>query len=307
MIDEILASFDGAFAENTLRAYRSDFIHYEKWCASHGWQPIPATADRLALYIEEMSTKYKSATIRRRFSSLSSLFYLTKNPNPVNEPEVTLAMKRMHRQIGRAQKQASPLIMKYLEQMKRKCDNSNRGLRDKVLLQLGYETMRRRSELCAFKFEDLELMPNGKYSINLRQSKTDQFAQGRLIPISDTLAKLIIKWQKRIGTTEGYILRNIRKDDSIGYQLSSSSLCNILVDLQYRSRLRHLPNFSGHSFRVGAALDLLERGVPLEKIMLRGGWGAKSTALKYLASWVGSDLNVFEEFSNSCNSSLICS
>jgi len=64
------------------------------------------------------------------------------------------------------------------------------------------------------------------------------------------------------------------------------------VDLQYRSRLRHLPNFSGHSFRVGAALDLLERGVPLEKIMLRGGWGAKSTALKYLASWIGSDLEV---------------
>ena len=27
---------------------------------------------------------------------------------------------------------------------------------------------------------------------------------------------------------------------------------------------------SGHSFRVGAALDLLEQGEPLEKIMLKG-------------------------------------
>ena len=72
-------------------------------------------------------------------------------------------------------------------------------------------------------------------------------------------------------------------------------MTNILVDLQYRSRLRHLPHFSGHSFRVGSALDLLERGVPLEKIMLRGGWSSKSTALKYLANWVGSDLDVFEE------------
>ena len=295
MIDEILASFDGAFAENTLRAYRSDFTHYEKWCAGHGWLPIPATADRLALYIEEMSTKYKSATIRRRFSSLSSLFYLTKSPNPTNEPEVTLAMKRMHRQIGRAQKQASPLTFNYLEQMKAKCDNSNRGMRDKVLLQLGYETMRRRSEICSFKFEDLKQMPNGKYSLILRQSKTDQFAKGRLIPISDTLAKLIIKWQSRVDTNSGYILRSIRKDDAIGDQLSSASMCNILVDLQYRSRLRHLPNFSGHSFRVGAALDLLERGVPLEKIMLRGGWGAKSTALKYLASWIGSDMDVYSD------------
>ena len=295
MIDEILASFDGAFAENTLRAYRSDFTHYEKWCAAHGWPQIPATAERLALYIEEMSTKYKSATIRRRLNSLSSLFYLTRNPNPVRDPEVTLAMKRMHRQIGRAQKQASPLTLKYLEQMKRKCDNSNRGMRDKVLLQLGYETMRRRSEICAFKFEDLEQMPNGKYSLFLRQSKTDQYAQGKLIPISDTLSKLVLKWQKRVGADQGPILRRIRKDDAIGEQLSSASVCNILVDLQYRSRLRHLPNFSGHSFRVGAALDLLERGVPLEKIMLKGGWGAKSTALKYLASWVGADLGVYSD------------
>ena len=294
MIDKILASFDGAFAENTLRAYRSDFTHYEKWCASHGWPAIPAKAERLALYVEEMSTKYKSATIRRRFNSLSSLFYLTRNPNPVRDPEVTLAMKRMHRQIGRAQKQASPLTLKYLEQMKRKCDNSNRGMRDKVLLQLGYETMRRRSEICAFKFEDLQQMPNGKYSLLLRQSKTDQYAQGRLIPISDILAKLILKWQKRVEADQGSILRRIRKDDAIGEQLSSASMCKILVDLQYRSRLRHLPNFSGHSFRVGAALDLLERGVPLEKIMLRGGWGAKSTTLKYLASWVGADLSLIE-------------
>ena len=29
--------------------------------------------------------------------------------------------------------------------------------------------------------------------------------------------------------------------------------------------------FSGHSFRVGTALDLLEQGEPLEKIMLKGG------------------------------------
>ena len=43
---------------------------------------------------------------------------------------------------------------------------------------------------------------------------------------------------------------------------------------------------SGHSFRVGAALDLLEQGEPLEKIMLRGGWQTDSTAMRYLRNWV---------------------
>ena len=42
---------------------------------------------------------------------------------------------------------------------------------------------------------------------------------------------------------------------------------------------------SGHSFRVGAALDLLERGESMEKIMLRGGWQSESTVIRYLRAW----------------------
>jgi len=46
---------------------------------------------------------------------------------------------------------------------------------------------------------------------------------------------------------------------------------------------------SGHSFRVGAAVDLLDKGVPLERIMLRGGWKSENTALRYLRNWDDSD------------------
>ena len=41
---------------------------------------------------------------------------------------------------------------------------------------------------------------------------------------------------------------------------------------------------SGHSFRVGAALDLLDKKIPLEKIMLRGGWKSEASAMRYLQS-----------------------
>ena len=33
------------------------------------------------------------------------------------------------------------------------------GVRNQALLRLGYETMRRRSELCAFKFDDISKGP----------------------------------------------------------------------------------------------------------------------------------------------------
>jgi len=43
-----------------------------------------------------------------------------------------------------------------------------------------------------------------------------------------------------------------------------------------------MSDLSGHSFRVGAALDMLEQGESLARIMLRGGWKTESTTLRYL-------------------------
>ena len=42
---------------------------------------------------------------------------------------------------------------------------------------------------------------------------------------------------------------------------------------------------SGHSFRVGGAIDMLSNGIPLERIMLRGRWKSEVTAMRYLRNW----------------------
>ena len=286
MIDEILAKFDGAFAANTIRAYRSDFIQYEKWCLKHDHNLIPTTAELMASYVDYLSQNAKSATIRRRINSLGTVLKLSKNHDPTKEPEVVLALKRMHRKIGRAQEQAAPLTKTLLNQLLDSCDNSAVGLRNKVLLRLGYETMRRRSELCAFRFEDLLEAPNGKPIIMLTFSKTDQYGTGKVIPISEELLSLLIQWKGIIGK-EGFILRSINRHEQINESLCPSSVSTILKTLQ-----RNLKNplskqqLSGHSFRVGAALDLLEQGEPLEKIMLKGGWQTDSTAMSYLRNWI---------------------
>ena len=143
MIDEIFERFDGAFAENTIRAYRSDFEQYLKWCANQGIAPIPATANNLALYVDDLSHTCKSATVRRRVNLLGTILKLSKNTDPTKEPEVVLALKRMHRKIGRHQKQATPLTRDHLERLLSNCSDDLRGLRNRVLLQIGYETMRR--------------------------------------------------------------------------------------------------------------------------------------------------------------------
>ena len=111
----------------------------------------------------------------------------------------------MQRKIGRAQEQAAPLTKSLLNQLLNNCDNGTMGIRNQVLLRLGYETMWRRSELCAFKFEGVGCAPNGKPIIRLNFSKTDQFGTGKVLPISEELLGLLNQW-KGIAGNQGYIL-----------------------------------------------------------------------------------------------------
>lgn len=144
--------------------------------------------------------------------------------------------------------------------------------------------MRRRAELCAFKFEDRITSPSGQHGLVMQFSKTDQFGRGKIISISDELSALLDEWQAIAGNS-GYILRGLTPDLSLNDKLCHASVNNILKRLQAEAELDIEPSLSGHSFRVGRALDLLNEGESLPKIMLRGGWSAESTVMRYLRAW----------------------
>ena len=117
------------------------------------------------------------------------------------------------------------------------------------------------------------------------RSKTDQEGASKLITISAPLHSLITEWQDK-HQLDGVILRTVDRHGKIGDKLNSGSIGTILNKLKanlgndgYNCR------FSGHSFRVGAAIDLLEAGASLETIMLKGGWRSQDNAMNYLRSW----------------------
>ena len=85
---------------------------------------------------------------------------------------------------------------------------------------------------------------------------------------------------------EGYTLTSISRHGHIGNHLHPASISTILKALQKDMKMdSDEQTLSGHSFRVGAALDLFEQGEPLKRIMIRGGWQTDSAAMAYLRNW----------------------
>ena len=105
--------------------------------------PLEIPGEDFVRFIEHVALTLSSATIRRRVASTSTVMKLSNHCDVTKSTNAVLALKRMHRQTGRAQKQALPLTREVLEKLLSVCDDSSRGRRDRLMLRLGYETMRR--------------------------------------------------------------------------------------------------------------------------------------------------------------------
>ena len=206
--------------------------------------------------------------------------------DPTKAIVVTLALRRAGRQLGSAQRQVAPINRPMLDRMLSTCEDSLIGARDRALLLLAYETARRRSELVAFSVEDL-IKDEGRITcIWLRKSKTDQFRTGKRIPLSETTAKALELWVGQAKLKNGPLVRAVR-GDKIEDSPSAGQIARI-----FKTRARKaaadresVNGISGHSFRVGAAIDFLEAGASLETIMLRGGRRSQDNAMNYLRRW----------------------
>lgn len=75
--------------------------------------------------------------------------------------------------------QAYPITKLVLAKLLTVCGDDLHGLRDRELLLVAYDSMRRRSELVCLRVEDIEWHKDGWTSILLRKSKMDQFGSGR--------------------------------------------------------------------------------------------------------------------------------
>lgn len=286
-----IEKIDGAYAPSTIRAYKSNFENFIKFCEENNTNALPASSKIVASYIKKLSNHLKSSSIKIAIASIAAIHNLNSIKDPSQHPNVKIEMRRMYRTLGRNAKQAYGIKKDLLNKMVGTTDNSLRGVRDKAILLVAYDSLCRRSELVSLEFDDLITdKKDQSIQIKLRKSKTDPYGTGRSLYLSPKTQIALKQWIEYSQIRSGKLFRSVTSSGKIKNGLDSSCISRIYKKIATKSNIdpNIIKNISGHSIRVGAAQDLMLSGLALPIIMNRGRWSKTDTLMRYV------ELNIYE-------------
>ena len=289
------AYLEQAHANNTQRAYRSDWRHFEAWCQAQGREALPATPETLARYLTEMADQLSVGTLSRRLSALSAAHDAGGFESPAGSPLVRTLLRGIRRSKGVRPKAKRPLLVEDLEAGLELMPDSTAGLRDSALLLAGFAGAFRRSELVGLDWEDLEFGEEG-VKITIRRSKTDQEGMGRIlgIPRSNRMklcpVRALERWRTVSGFEQGAVFRAVAPDGSTGLKRLSDRMVARIVQRWMSRAGREATAYGAHSLRSGLATAAARGGASERSIMRQTGHRSTVMVRRYIQ-----EATVFEE------------
>ena len=170
-------------ANNTLRAYKSDFKDFGEFCVKHGFNSMPTEPKIVSLYLTYLSDKSKISTLRRRLVSIGIIHRLKGHYLDTKHTIIIENLMGIKRKIGSIQAGKKPILINHLKQIINVIDEQKiekiKKLRNKTLVLIGFGGGFRRTELISINHEDIDFVQEG-VKITVRRSKTDQFGEGMI-------------------------------------------------------------------------------------------------------------------------------
>jgi len=280
---------EAAKAENSRRAYRSDWRHFEAWCHSHGLACLPATPETVALYLTALTVGHKPASLQRKLTSISKAHQAAGLPSPASMQHAVVSetMKGIRRTLGTAQPGKEPLLTADIVEMLDSLDDGLLGCRDRALLLMGFAGGFRRSEIVALDVEDISETADG-LTIRVRRSKTDPEAKGVTValPYGSTAATCPVRsyraWIAAAGIAAGPAFRSVDRHGRVGVQgLNAGSVARLIKRAAAAAGLDPA-RYAGHSLRAGFATQAFLNGAAEVSIMRQTRHKSLNTLRKYI-------------------------
>ena len=289
--EETLENLKNSKANNTLRAYRSDFRDFGAFCAKHGFNSLPAEPKVVSLYLTHLSAKSKISTLRRRIVSIGVVHKIKGHYLDTKHPVIIENLLGIKRKKGSIQTGKKPILINHLKQIINVIDDQKiekiKKLRNRTLILIGFGGGFRRTELISIDYEDLDFVEEG-VKIILRKSKTDQFGEGlikglpyftneKYCPVTS-----LKNWVNISKIKTGPIFRRFAKGSVLtGNRLTDQSVVLIIKDYLKLAGIDN-KNFSGHSLRSGFATVAAESGADERSIMAMTGHKTTQMVRRYI-------------------------
>ena len=272
---ETLKNLKNSKANNTLRAYQSDFRDFSGFCLKNGLTSMPTQPKIIALYITQLSKSSKFSTLKRRIASISVIHKLKGHYLDTKHPIIMENLHGIKRTLGSRQKAKKPILINDLKLIIKAIDEDK--IRDKALILLGFAGGFRRSELVGIMHEDVEFVPEG-VKILIKRSKTDQSGEGiiKAIPYFDNQEFCPVI------TLKNFIKHKFSKDDkSKVFEISDKSVALIIKKYANKAGLDS-SKYAGHSLRSGFATTAAEFGAEERNIMAMTGHKTTQMVRRYI-------------------------
>jgi integrase len=280
-----------ANASATLRAVRADWGVYTRWCETTGVWGLPIAPKDLQQFLEDQIVLGKRrSTLNRYVATLKLIHKAAGLPDPTKYPHWSLDWKTLVGKLAdkkaNAPRQAAALKSDGVATILGSLGEDLRALRDGALLALASDTLCRESELVRVCVEDIT--PNGEaFALLVPFSKTDQQGLGSERYVDTETKERIDRWCAAAGITKGYLFPAIGRRNLEGRgvpnekHLRADEVAKIFRKRAIAAELPSGNAISGHSTRVGSAVELIESGQRIADVQFAGGWQSERMVLQY--------------------------
>lgn len=289
--DAVARALAASLSDHTRRLYRSQGRMFARWCAAHGVSPLPATPETVARYLTARAEAgAKVGTVHTARAAIAAM-HTGRPDNPCHSALVRSTVRGLARLYRQPQRQAAPLTADVLAAifatatlprrwgrgMESPAAAKRRGALDKAIAGLLFHAGLRRSEAAALVWGDLEPGHRaGTLLVHVRQSKTNQAGRGGDVRMVKDVEG---------GPQAAAAVVALRPDppDPAARVLGigPEAICRRIAAAARAAGLEG--QFSGHSGRVGLAVELTRRDASMHSIMLAGGWRSAAMVARYSA------------------------
>ena len=266
-----------AIGANTERALKADLRLFTGWCAERGAQALPARAETVAAFVDDMAGCRAPATVRRYVSSIDRVHRVNGHDGTLGSPPVRRALARMRRSAPERQDRAEALTWALCRQLIEASGDRLIDARNRALLAVAYDTLLRRGRLTALEVPDL--LPEAPGGTVLRVRTDARDGREETVRLSPDTVRLVHAWLSASGIGEGCLFRSLPKG-KVGKKLDPGQVPRIFKAMARRAGLPEAVarRISGESPRIGAVQDIVAAGVDLPAILEASPWKSVAAA-----------------------------